>query len=656
MIYYLTKKNFQSNEFIVKTDNIKEIIHTLKQHKVLAIDTETNGLSFLKHQIMMLQIGTLDKDQYVIDCRDYDIQLFKDILEDNNILKIGHNLKFDYNMFKRYRIILDNIFDTMVADMLIYNGAYAFDEIIKNKRYSLYGVYFHYFKKKIEKSTRNEFEFWGELPFTENQIIYGSNDVIYTIDIYKKQLEKIEEYDLQTVIDLEMEVTLCLGDMEYNGMKIDIDKWKENVKTYSTKVKELEIELDKHLLNQQNTLKYKKAGHQLDLFDIEFEDKRLTDVNWSSSQQVLKILTKIYKIFPKDKYGKLSSGAEALMLLPSSTEITDLIKRYRDHKKIISSFGENIINQLKNDNRLHTTYNQIVETGRISSRKPNLQQIPNTQEFRQAFISEEGYKLSFADYSSQESIVMADQANDEAYIDFFNNGDGDPHSFVATKVFSVAFNKKFIVTKYNKNKEYRQKGKTLNFAISFQSSAKSIADRLRITKEEAQELIDFFFKGFPGLKKYFESKKRFGIKYGYIRTNNLTKRIRWLREWKDYKQLELKSRKYLTKEERSKLGKLKGRIERKACNTPIQGSSADITKYALVFIRRELLKKGIKPLFDAEVKLIACIHDESALEIKEGKEYIYSHLQEECMEKAGALIVNKINLKAKAEIGNYWKH
>jgi DNA polymerase-1 len=248
---------------------------------------------------------------------------------------------------------------------------------------------------------------------------------------------------------------------------------------------------------------------------------------------------------------------------------------------------------------------------------------------------------------------MADLAKDDAYIDFFNNGDGDAHSFVATKMFSTKFNKDFIVTKTNENKSYRQKGKVLNFSISFGSSAFSIAKKLHIDVKEAQELVNSFFEGFPGLNKFFKRTGEFGLKYGYIRTNGITNRIRWFPEWKKY--LELKDSRYLNKEQHKEKLQIEGRIKRKSSNTRIQGTSADMTKTALILLRNELLNAGIKPFKTAEVKIVNVIHDEILIECNQNS-ISWSDIQKKCMEQAASIYCKRVTIPATPVIKKHWTH
>ena len=604
----------------------------------------------------MLQIGVKGGDQYVFDMRSVPIEALRSLLEDTSVTFVGHNIKYDYNVLKTHGMLLHKLYDTMVSDQVIYNGEYEMAYIRKNRRFSLAGVYAHYFGVNIDKETRQQFHTVHDNQFTEQQIRYGSLDVVYPFEIKDEQDRLALELGVERTIALENKVLLALGDIEYNGFHINPKRWLEISIDYRLRILETTAQLDRLLLSQDPSKvnKYRKIAYQTDIFDSSFENRRYSIVNWGSDKQVYEILSKVFDMYPVDKYGKPSSGAVAIELLPQSHEITRLILKLRQEEKVISSFGSKFLDKfLTKESRVHTHFNQIVETGRMSSRNPNLQQIPAEEAFRKAFEAPEHKLIVTADYASQEARIMADRAQDESYIDFFKTGDGDIHSFVATKMFSAAKGKEFIVTK-TKNKEYRQKGKTINFAISFGGSAHTLSRNLKIPIEEAERLIDSFFKGFPKLRVMFEKNKEFALYHGYIRTNDVVNRLRKFRFWDDYN--ELRNKRNLSREEMSKLMRLKGKIERRALNTPIQGTASDMTKTALVLMREELLLNGIRPFSNAEVKLVNVVHDECASEGNEDLADFTSDMMKRSMEKAGTFFVKSMEMTATPIIKKYWDH
>jgi len=659
MIYFVSRNinsNILKNNDITLT-GIEKVIEDLQNETEICLDTETTGYSPIYNDIILLQLGTLKGNQYVIDVRDFEIQSLKNILENNEKTFIGHNIKFDYNMLKKHSIILRNVYDTMIVDKVLFNGAYDQNFIKKNKRFSLAGVYKHYFNKWIEKKIREDFPNWGKKPFTYSQILYSALDAKYPFEIKDKQVELINKYFLQETVKLENKVVLAIGDIEYNGMKLDPNKWLNVVNKYKERSIKSEVELDRMLLAQKDSLKYKKVATQLTLFDGP-EDKRESVINWNSDQQVYEVLTTIFNIYPKDKHGKPSSGADAIEMLPISHPFTDLLLKYREETKVVTSFGEKFLSKIDPDGRIRTSFNQIINTGRVSSSNPNMQQIkryneedPDSKYFREAFCVKDDKLLSTVDYSQQEARIMADMANDEDYIRFFNEDGGDSHSFVATKLFSAKFKKEFKVSK-TENKEYRYKGKILNFSISFGIAANTLSRRLKISVNEAQELIEAFYEGFPTLKSLFEKSHKEALSQGYVRTNNITNRIRWFPQWRKY--LELKDSRDWNKIK--ELSAVEGIIKRRAQNTKIQGTAGDMTKLALVYLRNKLIENNILPLYNAPVMITNVIHDETVIESTPELTEKWSNIQQECMKKAGKVFCKKVKIPVDANVGLHWEH
>lgn len=225
-------------------------------------------------------------------------------------------------------------------------------------------------------------------------------------------------------------------------------------------------------------------------------------------------------------------------------------------------------------------------------------------------------------------------------------------------MFSAAAGEKVEVVNDPKHPNYhlRQKGKTLGFMINYGGSAGSLGPTLKIPVEEAQGLIDAFFLGFPKLKDHFEKCKKFALDKGYIITNPITNRRRWIPEWKEWRQLAVIKPWDITEEQRKLRSKLRGRIERKALNTPIQGTSGDITKTALLILRESLLKLGIRPTSDAPIKIVNVVHDECCVEAKVEYAETAAKLLQEAMEKAGKIFVKQIEMPALPKILDYWDH
>lgn len=681
MVYYYTEQTtLVPFKDVVYVTDLEEVAKELQKHTTICIDCETTGLDPLKDKIIMFQFGT-DEDQYVIDTRGLDFaKYFKELLEDQSKVFVGHNIKFDYNMLKQYGIVLSYVYDTMLAENVIFNDMYSQFQIIQTRRFSLAGVYHNYTHKHVPKTVREEFQHWGASPYTAEHVEYGAKDVVYPLEIKEAQAYAIAKFELEKAVNLENRCVLAIGDIEYNGFYVDTGKWLDAYVHFKLKLAESLKELDTILI--EKAPKYEIKAYQLDLFSA-LEKKRYTDVNWGSSSQVQKILEEEFGIIPTDKHGKVTTDTPTLKKLDNKPPIIKAILNNRKYSKVVTSFGKKFLDKhLHSDGRLRSHFNQIVGTGRMSSRNPNMQQIPSGKEFRGAFIAPPGKALITADYSNQEGRIMADKSGDEAYIDFFN-GDvsktfGDAHSFIAQTMFSAAAGHKVEVPPkppqeetedelkaleyYNNhpNKDLRQKGKTINFMISFGGSAFSLARDLKISEKEAQGLIDSFYKGFPGLKIMFDTAKKEALKTGMVRTNSVTNRLRWIPEWKRYNELRglirTEQDEERLKEMWSEAGTIKGRIERKGMNTGIQGTAGDMTKTALVIARQEIIKRGIRPLQGAEIKLVQVVHDEIVMESNEDVKETGGEILQYAMEKAGTYYCNKVNMTANPVIGSVWDH
>ena len=374
MVYFFSTQNaikeFNTEFTIIQDLNI--IPKYFKEITEIGLDCETTGLDPKKDKVIMLQIGDLN-NQFVIDTRGIKLDFLKPLLEDHSKTFIGQNIKFDYNMLKQFGILLPKVYDTMVADQVLFNGKYSKDYIRKTRRFSLKGIYKYYFETEIEKEVRNEFLTWGNNSFTAEQVHYGAKDIIYPLQIKQQQEIWIKRYALDKTISLENKVLLALGDIEYNGMKIDTVKWKNISVEIKKRLKNTVTELDSILIKQNK--KYLTKYVQLDLFTGKPNTDRQTDVKWSSDKQVLNILVNEFNIRPEEKDGKLSSSTKALEMLSideGNLPIVKTLKKYRKESKVISSFGEKyLLKFLKANNRLHTRFNSVMSTGRISSSNPS---------------------------------------------------------------------------------------------------------------------------------------------------------------------------------------------------------------------------------------------------------------------------------------------
>ncbi len=420
--------------------SIEECLAYFEDHQWIAVDTETKGRDPHSKKILSVQLGDAN-NQFVIDVRHVNILLLKDLLESKGV--ILHNAKFDYKFFKKAGILLDKIYDTMIAEAVIHAGYQKFG-------YGLDVVCERYVGVKLDKSTRGEFFRLESQPFNEYQVVYAATDVKYLHRIKELQEEKIQKYDLGYCINLEMEVIKALGDIEYNGIVLNREKWLENTLTSERELEQIILQLDDIVCSEPSLVKY-KAGTQLDLFNEGLG--RRTKINYSSPLQVLRVLKDLGIVLE-------NSGDRELEKVVNSHVIIPKLQEFREKAKIVSTYGRSFLDYISpSTGKLHTSFWQVVSTGRVSSgskndNTPNLQNIPGKNSFRNCFEASPGFLWVSCDYSGQELRLMVDAANEQVFIDAINNGE-DPHCFAGSLMFGRP------VTKADK--ELRQKSKTVNF-------------------------------------------------------------------------------------------------------------------------------------------------------------------------------------------------
>lgn len=414
---------------------LKECINYINNLEVVSVDIETTrkfngtvskkeGLDPYTSDIVMFQIGDLNT-QFVIDTRNVNIQELVDILPQKTV--VGHNLKFEYkHILHKYGVRLNKLYDTMITEKVLYNG-----HMLKN---GLKDLNKRYLNIEVDKSTRLGFLYIKDRPYTFQEIKYGAEDILYPLLIKELQFEGIQLKNLQECLKLEFNFLKVLGDIEYKGLGFDKDKWTELYEKNKIEYKEYENKLTNWVIGH-NLLRFIEAQYDL------FLDETKCKINWGSSKQVIELFRSL-DICPMEKSKttkKMTYTVEAKVLRSSFNNINkeisadkkELINTYLKYKEIeqtCTTFGMEF---LKNVNpitgRLHSDYNQIINTGRISSRGPNLQNIPSTEAFRKCFNCTDDKNIINADYSGQESVVLANQSLDENLVDFYLNGDGDLH-------------------------------------------------------------------------------------------------------------------------------------------------------------------------------------------------------------------------------------
>jgi DNA polymerase-1 len=609
---------------------IEEVKEYCQSKTVLGVDTETEGFDFTCKKMIMFQIGDED-NQFIIDTRHINIEPLRDILENRDITKIFHNAKFDYKFIKKWaNIECEGIYDTFLVELVNNCGkkiGFGLKDLVKRE-----------FNIELDKEIRNKFIRLEGAPYTESQIVYGAKDVEYLCKLREIQIPKTKANKLERVVELENEAVLAFADIEYNGLSLDTEEWKKIEKRNIIQADILLINLDNTLTEDGRLKRFVAKYIQADLFE-DVQNLRKVNVKWTSPKQVLEVFK---TLIPKLE----NVNGKEMYKYRYKFPLIDTYVQYKEAMKLCTSYGEAFFKNLKSDNKIHTNFHQILDTGRVSSSKPNMQQIPADNTYRNCFVADKGWKFVSADYSSQELNVIAFGSKDPVWLEALEEGQ-DLHSTCAELVYgnewltcgedNCAYLKKKEKCNCPSHKKLRTNVKTINFGLAYGMGPNKLADTLNITIDNAKILINKYFKTFPAIKGFLEKLGNFGKTRGFITTFPPYRRRRWFTNW--YPRIW-----------DNKLASMElGTIERASKNTPIQGASADMTKRALVLMRNHINGSN------APVKLVMTVHDQIDTICK--VEYLneWTVIMKKIMEDAALEIVTNGLLKAEVTVSNCWE-
>ena len=628
MITFITQTTSLSDSY--KLGTIQDVVDYCSTKTVLSVDTETEGFDFTCKKMIMFQIGD-EEQQFVIDTRFVSIEPLRHILESKEIIKIFHNAKFDYKFIKKWSDIeCEGVYCSFLVERILSCGRHI--------GYGLKDLCKRYLNVELNKEIRNQFIGLSGQAYRDDQIVYGAKDVEYLCKIRKLQLPKIEEFKLQNVVDLENKAVLAFADIEYNGIDIDKDKWEVIAKASEQEALSMRDDLDNLVMFTAKLSDFVLDYLQGDLF-TPTEDIRKVGVKWTSPTQVLKVFKKLVPEL-EDVNGK------KMYKYRRQHKIIDLYVRYKEKMKLATSYGSDFFKFVSSDGKIHTQFNQILDTGRVASKRPNMQQIPADNKFRNCFLAPDGWCFVSSDYSSQELNVIAFGSKDPVWINALEQGQ-DLHSVCADLVYgqewidtaedNCSYMKNKSKCKCPKHGKLRTNVKTINFGLAYGMGPHKLADTLDISIKEAEILIDKYFEAFPSIGGFLDKLGSFGKKYGYIKTFPPYNRRRWFPTW--YPRI------YQDKSQAFELGS----IERASKNTPIQGASADMTKKAMILIR-EYIKENNVP-----VKIVMTVHDQvdTICENSYAEEWVIKLT--ELMEQAALEVVTNGLLKADTNISKSWE-
>lgn len=552
---------------------IESLISYLKLQKEFCFDTETTSVDARNAELVGISFSYVSGEAYytpIPEDQDKAMELigfFKTVLEDESIVKIGQNIKYDILVLKNYDIeVKGKIFDTMLAHYLLEpDMRHNMDVLAEN--------YLNYSPVSIKTLIGGKGTKQGSMRDVEiNKIVqYAGEDADITLQLKYKLEELINEKGIGKLLyELELPLVNVLADMEYEGVTVDEDVLAQLSEELAISSEQVETEI------------YQISG-------VKF--------NIASPKQLGAVLFEKMKLIEKPKKtktGQYATGEEILTGLASEHPIAAKILDFRELQKLKSTYVDALPTLIsKKDGRIHTSYNQAVAaTGRLSSTNPNLQNIPirttKGREIRKAFVPRgEGFTLMAADYSQIELRIMAAFAKDESMIDAFKNG-RDIHATTASKIFKVPLE--------DVDDDMRRKAKTANFGIIYGISAFGLSQRLGIPRKEAVEIIEAYFTEFSAVKSYMDSV------------------INEARE-KEYVETVLGRKRYL-RDINSKNATMRGFSERNAINAPIQGSAADMIKVAMINIHKWMKEENLKS------KMILQVHDELVFDVHHSEKEI----------------------------------
>jgi len=589
MDYYITTK-----------EQLKEVLSFIKNQSLLAYDVEATGLDPLTDKVLLIQIGNAHK-QFVLDVFKLGPELIKLILEKLNsedIVKIMHNSKYDFQMtLTNFGVEINPLADTMLADLLLSQGK-------RQNKHSLDVVLDKYIGVSISKEEQSSFAGMklGD-PFTEEQLEYAREDTEHLIPLFTHLTTLLKERDMYNLAQLEYNTVRATSALELNGIHVDTEKWKALKVVAQKKVDEYKAELDGHL----------KPYCETDMFGV-------VTLNLNSPKQLLPVLK---KLTGKDD---LKGTSEPVLKNIKHPAITALLN-YRSQAKLVSTYGEEFLNQhLKTpSNRLHSSFWQLggTETGRYSSDKPNLQNIPGEAVYRAAFTAKnKDYRIISADFSNQELRLLIHLSREPKFLKWLEERK-DLHSMSASLVFDVPYEE---VTKVQ-----RGAAKSITFGNMYGMGPGKLANQLNIPFKEAKQLQYNYFRNFPRIKALMKSFAAEALSKNYAYSPLDHRR-------EDLSNLDFDN------------GKSRRHAENIAKNFPFQGAGASITKLALYKVYDAL--KEVK----LDAYLVNVVHDEILVEVhKDHAEQAAQIVQEE-MVKAFNHFAPDIKMEVKPEIDHHWVH
>lgn len=636
MIYLIT--NDETQDWWDNTCSIEDMWNYFQFHSEVSLDTETRGLTFMQHELLTLQFGDAH-NQYIINMpttTDMDRKMLVKFMSTKTM--VIQNAAFDLPFLYNIGVTNIKVYDTYLAEYVLTMG------LLVRRGLSELGK--KYLNVNISKEQRDSIRINGIQ--SPEDLVYCAIDVTHLLAIKEKQEKEIAKYKFENAVKLENEFVRVIAYLEYCGIYMDADAW----------------------FKRTRRVEYEEYGSYLELEALAAQEG-LVGVEWDSPKQVETAFSSLGINTFNKKENKNSVSSDVLSKQASKFPIIAKYLEYKERTKEVGTYGRNWLEYIQKDNRIHTKFKSIVDTARTSCGSvkqgpfPNLQNLDSEEDTRKCFKGQGVNVLVIGDYTSQESILMAETSKEPSLMEFFLNGEGDMHSYIAREIFPELKGLPLPTIK----KDYPDKrtaAKSAGFAIQYGGNGYTIADNMNIHYTEGQKIYNSYFEAFPRLKNYFDTVFNKSLEDGYITTNSFTNRKRFIQgmgEWLKFKndkkfwkqywdERDSKGPFFLANFEKAKLfNRQKSSIYNKCLNTPIQSTAADMSKLAGVLILNWIIEN--KKF--GRVKIVNFVHDEYVLECNPRIADQVSAMLKEKMEYAATFFVKKLKISVSPVISQCWK-
>lgn len=570
-----------------KCISVEESLELLSTLKVVGLDSETKGTEIWQGTLLLLQLGN-KKFQVVIDCLTVDVRRYKSFLESDRLFII-HNAKFDLRWLYKEGIVVRNVYDTFLGEKILFLG---FPPGIVSL--SLQACVKRYRNVELDKTVRGKIN----AGLTDEVIIYSANDVVWLEDVMNEQVNLLTIRKQLAAMDIENRFVRVLAYIEYCGIRLDVRRWKAKMVKDEIRLKEAETKLNEWVVNyvlskgedaviayditgrrgkkkraKASEGKYVAIDPQRSLFE---ESKPRCIINWNSNKQVIPLFEELgFELWTKDKKtGRLKKSVDSKLIKQqkNKSDIVPLYLEYSAAFKVVTSFGQNFIDAVNPvTGRIHPTFNQMMDTGRLSCGKGgkkgggktkdddiaedetelnadeviavdksvNIQQLPSDPETRACFIPSEGHLLVDCDYGDQEGHVFTELTQDKAWIEFYNDpAERDGHAFVAKMIFPDELKDIPENEVKAKRKDLRDAAKPARFTFNYNGTAPALAANTGKPLEFCEKCFKTYFNAFKGIDNFFKVSKKNMWNRGYILISELTGLRAYIYDWPILKGIE----------------------------------------------------------------------------------------------------------------------